>query len=46
MPRIEQVESLFHEAMSLPEGASLREWLEQHCDGDRELFEQVHSLVR
>src|SRR5580704_15512088 len=45
MSRIEQVESLFHEALSLPSGAGRAAWLEERCQGDSGLLQEVLSLL-
>ena len=45
MPRIEDIESLFHQALSLPPGPERVRWVEQHCQGDAELLAEVLSLL-
>jgi hypothetical protein len=45
MSRIEQVELLFHQALSLPSGAGRIAWLEGHCQGDSGLSQEVLSLL-
>jgi hypothetical protein len=45
MPRIELIESLFHDALLLPAGDPRRQWLEVHCAGDRDLLDEVSSLL-
>jgi serine/threonine protein kinase len=46
MARIDQVEALFHEARSLPNGEDRLVWLEARCQGDAELMEEVASLLQ
>jgi serine/threonine-protein kinase len=43
--RDSEVERIFHEALDQPP-ESRRDWLEQRCGADRELFERVERLLR
>jgi tetratricopeptide (TPR) repeat protein len=45
MPTINQVESVFHEALELPEGADRSAWLRRRCKDDTELEAEVSSLL-
>ena len=45
MARMQQIESLFHEALSLPDGEDRIQWLDRRCQSDRELFTEVSSLL-
>lgn len=45
MPRIDQIEALFHEARALPLGKDRMRWLEAHCQGDAVLLGEVRSLL-
>jgi hypothetical protein len=45
MSRIQQVETLFHNALQLPPGACRISWIEEQCDEDRDLLEEVRSLL-
>src|ERR1700681_2868546 len=40
------VESLFHEALSLPAGVDRTAWIEAHCQGDPELQRQLLALLQ
>jgi serine/threonine protein kinase len=46
MARMQQIESLFHEALSLPDGQDRIQWLDRRCQSDRELFTEVSSLLK
>src|ERR1017187_4546906 len=46
MARIQKIESLFHEALSLPDGEDRIQWLDRRCQSDRELFTEVSSLLK
>src|SRR5580658_4214764 len=46
MTRWEQVEQVFHEASTLPEGTHRTEWLAKRCAGDSELLSEVTSLLQ
>src|ERR1035438_2728041 len=46
MARMQQIESLFHEALSLPDGEDRIQWLDRRCQSDRELFTEVSSLLK
>jgi eukaryotic-like serine/threonine-protein kinase len=45
MPPFDQVESLFHGSLLLPEGADRDAWIEAQCQGDSELIVEVRSLL-
>jgi serine/threonine protein kinase/tetratricopeptide (TPR) repeat protein len=45
MPQIEQVEALFHEALTLPSGVDRRRWVEARCQRDSGMLEEVLSLL-
>jgi eukaryotic-like serine/threonine-protein kinase len=45
MPPFDQVESLFHGSLLLPEGADRSAWIEAQCRGDSELVLEVRSLL-
>lgn len=45
MSRIEQVESLFHEALALPPGVDRTPWIEARCTGDDDLLREVLTLL-
>src|SRR5579862_3952565 len=45
MPTIQQVESVFHEALLLAEGADLQAWLARRCGNQSELIAEVSSLL-
>src|SRR5580693_7727012 len=40
-----KIESLLHDALSLPEGVDRAAWVEAHCQDERELLEEVLSLL-
>jgi serine/threonine protein kinase len=44
MSRIDYIESLFHEARQLPSADRLK-WLQSRCDDDRDLVQEVLSLL-
>src|SRR5262249_54866505 len=44
MQRWQQIESLFHEALTRP-AAERDAWLRQSCDGDSDLRREVESLL-
>src|ERR1039458_9892821 len=46
MARMQQIESLFHEALSLPDGEDRIQWLDRRCQSDRELFTEVSTLLK
>ncbi|MGA3016029.1 MAG: protein kinase [Bryobacteraceae bacterium] len=46
MARMQQIESLFHEALSLPDGQDRIQWLDRRCQSDRELFTEVSALLK
>ena len=43
---MQQIESLFHEALSLAAGEDRIQWLDRRCQSDRELFTEVSSLLK
>jgi serine/threonine protein kinase len=45
MSRVEQIESLFHEALRLPPDTDRAAWLESHCEGDLDLLREIVSLI-
>jgi eukaryotic-like serine/threonine-protein kinase len=45
MPRIEEIESLFHQALAIAPGPERQRWVEANCHGDRELASEVVSLL-
>lgn len=45
MATIDQIEAVFHEARSLPEGEGRLVWLKSRCQGDAGLLEEVASLL-
>ena len=44
MPSFEQIETLFHEALAVPECDRI-EWLAGRCKGDPALLAEVSSLL-
>src|ERR1035441_7246502 len=46
MASMRQIESLFHEALALPDGEDRIQWLDRRCQSDRELFTEVSSLLK
>jgi tetratricopeptide (TPR) repeat protein len=44
VPRLDQVESLFHQALAVQPEDRLR-WLEERCGADRVLFAEISSLL-
>jgi len=45
MSSLAKVESLLHDALSLPAGVDRRVWVETRCQNDRELLEEVLSML-
>ncbi len=45
MSRIEQIESIFHEARTMPPGPARTAWVDEQCAGDPELSSEVLSLL-
>ncbi len=45
MPPIDKVENLFHEALACPPDTDRLDWLNAHCQHDRELYEEVVALL-
>jgi serine/threonine-protein kinase len=46
MASMQKIESLFHEALALPDGEDRIQWLDRRCQSDRELFTEVSSLLK
>src|ERR1700682_4813590 len=46
MSRLDQIESLFHEALSLPPGVEPILWIRERCQGDSDMLEEVVSLLK
>ena len=46
MATIQQIEALFHEALSLPAGEDRIQWLDRRCQSDRKLFTDVCLLLK
>ncbi|MDP8979331.1 MAG: protein kinase [Acidobacteriota bacterium] len=46
MSRLDQIESLFHEARSLPPAIDPIQWTAEHCQGDGDMLEEVLSLLK
>ena len=45
MPHLDKVESLFHEALGLPDDVDRPMWLAAQCAGDSALFREVSTLL-
>jgi serine/threonine protein kinase len=45
MSRIEQTESLFHQALAIPPGADRTAWVNEHCRDDDAMLAEVLSLL-
>ena len=45
MSRLDQIESLFHEALSLPPGVEPILWIQERCPGDSDMLGEVLSLL-
>ena len=45
MARLDEIEALFHEARSLPNGEHREAWLRDRCQGDAGLLQEVASLL-
>ena len=45
MSRLDQIESLFHEALSLPPGVDPILWIQEHCQSDSDMLGEVLSLL-
>lgn len=45
MPSLEQIEQVFHEALTVPAGSDRMKWLAAQCGEDRELYREVSSLL-
>src|ERR1700736_122069 len=45
MSRLDQIESLFHEALSLPPGVEPILWIQERCQGDSDVLGEVLSLL-
>src|SRR5258705_10294392 len=43
--RIERIESLFHDASAIADPHARQEWLTKECGSDKELLEEVASLL-
>lgn len=46
MSRLDQIEALFHEALSLPSGVEPISWVQDHCAGDSDMLGEVLSLLK
>ncbi|MBI5087048.1 MAG: protein kinase [Acidobacteria bacterium] len=45
MPRHDEIEALFHEALALGDGMNVERWLRERSHGDLELVDEVASLL-
>ncbi len=45
MPPLDRIESLFHASLDLPPGVDRAAWIEQQCQGDIEILQEVRDLL-
>src|SRR5260370_41774671 len=46
MSRLDQIESPFHEALSLPPGVAAIPWIQERCQDDSDILGEVLSLLK